>query len=73
MSDIITKISQILDNDPQTQKIMTEFRDAAIRTGVTPEQYQEAKKIMFMACLKANEQAFQIYSEWMYHELRGEN
>ena len=73
MSDIISKISEILDNDPHTQKIMASFQEAAIRNHVTPEQYQEAKKIMFMACLKANEHAFQMYSEWMYHELRGEN
>lgn len=72
MSDILTRISEILDNDPQTHEIMTEFRNAAIRTGATPEQYTEAKKIMFMACLKSNTEAFNMYSDWMYNEMRGE-
>lgn len=69
MTDIYNQIIEILNNDPETQKIMTDFKNAAIRTGASVEEYNKAKEVMFLACLKHNEQAWNLYSEWMFNGL----
>lgn len=64
-------IIDILNNDPKVKNFMTIARDAAIRQGVTAEEWQKAKKDLLMLSIAICPEAREKLAEEVYNKING--
>lgn len=65
-----SKIIEILNNDPEARGFMEIAKRAAIRTGVTPEEWEKAKEVLLPMAILKSKAAFKELSNQVWSELQ---
>jgi len=66
------KIQEILSTDEHAQAMMTRLNEVANTEGLTNEQYQNGKVLVFLIAVRGNQEAFKTLSDSVWKRLNPE-
>lgn len=64
-----TEIIETLRNDKRACELLGAFHTAAIKTNLSPEEYDKARDIVLMMAMSQNKEAMRIMSDSIYNEI----
>ena len=67
--DITTQIFNVLNNDPESMKLLNSLNEAAKKHNVTEEEYLKAREMIFLAAVLQNKTAFNMLADYVYTEI----
>lgn len=77
LTDYSEKARNILNNNPECQKMMDELQKVAIEKNLSEEQWNKLKQCVFenalIYCLMQDKETLDKVGTALYHELRNEN
>lgn len=77
LTDYSEKARNIINNNPECQKMMDELQKVAIEKNLSEEQWKAVKQSVFeyalIYCLANDKETLDKVGTALYHELRNEN
>ena len=77
LTDYSEKARNIINNNPECQKMIDELQKVAIEKNLSPEQWKAVKQSVFeyalIYCLANDKETLDKIGTALYHELRNEN
>ena len=77
LTEYSEKARNIINNNPECQKMMDELQKVAIEKNLSPEQWKAVKQSVFeyalIYCLANDKETLDKVGTALYHELRNEN
>lgn len=77
LTEYSEKARNIINNNPECQKMMDELQKVAIEKNLSPEQWKAVKQSVFenalIYCLMHDKETLDKVGTALYHELRNEN
>lgn len=77
LTDYSEKARNIINNNPECQKMIDELQKVAIEKNLSPEQWKAVKQSVFeyalIYCLANDKETLDKVGTALYHELRNEN
>ncbi len=67
--DITTQIFNVLNNDPESMKLLNSLNEAAKKHNVTEEEYLKAREMILLAAVLQNKTAFNMLADYVYTEI----
>ena len=67
--DITTQIFNVLNNDPESMKLLNSLNEAAKNHNVTEEEYLKARELILLAAVLQNKTAFNMLADYVYTEI----
>ena len=77
LTEYSEKARNIINNNPECQKMIDELQKVAIEKNLSPEQWKAVKQSVFeyalIYCLANDKETLDKVGTALYHELRNEN
>lgn len=77
LTEYSEKARNIINNNPECQKMIDELQKVAIEKNLSPEQWKAVKQSVFeyalIYCLANDKETLDKIGTALYHELRNEN
>jgi len=67
--DITTQIFNVLNNDPESMKLLDSLNEAAKKHNATKEDYLRAREMILLAAILQNKTAFNMLADYVYTEI----
>ncbi len=67
--DITTQIFNVLNNDPESMKLLNSLNEATKKHNVTEEEYLKAREMILLAAVLQNKAAFNTLADYVYTEI----
>lgn len=67
--DITTQMFNVLNNDPESMKLLNSLNEAAKKHNVTEEEYLKAREMIFLAAVLQNKIALNMLADYVYTEI----
>ena len=67
--DITTQLFNVLNNDPESMKLLNSLNAAAKKHNVTEEEYLKAREIISLLAILQNKTAYNMLADYVYDEI----
>lgn len=67
--NVSAKIIDVLNKDEKARKILSRFNEKAREEGIEGEDYDKAREVILMLCIKNNAEAMDMMAREVYNEL----
>lgn len=67
--DITTQLFNVLNNDPESMKLLNSLNEAAKKHNATEEEYLKAREMILLAAILQNKTAFNMLADHVYAEI----
>jgi hypothetical protein len=67
--DITTEIFNVLNNDPESMKLLNSLNEAVKKHNATEEEYLKAREMILLAAVMQNKIALNMLADYVYTEI----
>ena len=67
--DITTQLFNVLNNDPESMKLLKSLDEAAKKHNATKEEYLKAREMILLAAVLQNKTAFNMLADYVFTEI----